>query len=137
MNNAEKPRRRPLVLHAGDGRRYPLGPMEAVFLADGAETDRRYSISQWWLEPRQPGPGAHRHEHNDDIFYVLEGPVTFQVDEDLVDVDTGGIVVATAGTLHDFMNRSDHRVGIFNFYVPGGFEDDMPAIVDWYAKQSS
>ena len=128
--------RKPIVLAPGEGRHYALGPMRAVFLADNEETSTKYSISEWWLEPYQPGPGAHRHEHNDDIFYVLDGPVTFQVDDGYFDVERGGCVIATAGTLHDFMNRTGHRVGLLNFYVPGGFEDDMPAIVEWYARQA-
>ena len=51
--------------------------MRAVFKADGAETDDRYSVSEWWMEPRNAGPGAHHHEANDEVFYVLEGPRAF------------------------------------------------------------
>jgi hypothetical protein len=36
--------------------------MRAVFKADGAETEDRYSVSEWWMEPRNSGPGAHHHE---------------------------------------------------------------------------
>ena len=43
------------------GRKYPMGRLAALFLADNAETQSRYSISQWWLEPHTHGPGAHSH----------------------------------------------------------------------------
>jgi hypothetical protein len=39
-----------------------MGFMRAVFKADGAETEDRYSVSEWWMEPRNSGPGAHHHE---------------------------------------------------------------------------
>jgi hypothetical protein len=51
--------RQGIVLAAGEGRAYPMGRLAAVFKADGAETDGQYSISEWWLEPHTPGPGAH------------------------------------------------------------------------------
>lgn len=66
-----------IYLPNGSGRSYLLGRMRSVFKADGEETKNTYSISEWWLEPHQTGPGAHSHEANDDIFYVLEGTVTF------------------------------------------------------------
>lgn len=36
---------------------------------DGDETQRGYSVSAWWLEPRTTGPGAHVHA-KDGLFYV-------------------------------------------------------------------
>ena len=35
---------------------------------------------------------------------------------------------------HDFQNRSGQRAGILNFSIPGNFEEDMPAIADWFAE---
>jgi hypothetical protein len=54
------PTRRPVVLAPGEGRSYPMcDRLSAVFKADGDETDGRYSISEWWLEPHTKGPGTH------------------------------------------------------------------------------
>ena len=75
--NEQKERGRVLHIPAGEGRRYDMGGMRSLFLADGAETDSSYSISEWWLDPGQPGPGAHSHDANDDIFYVIEGTIDF------------------------------------------------------------
>ncbi len=38
--------RKPVVLGPGEGRAYPMGPLSAVFKADGEETAHRYSISE-------------------------------------------------------------------------------------------
>ena len=59
--------------------------MHAVFKADGAETDDRYCVSEWWLEAGQPGPGAHAHEANEELFYVLEGTMSFLAGEKWID----------------------------------------------------
>lgn len=127
-------RKAPIVLGPGEGRSYAMGGMQAVFKADEAETDCAYSISEWWLEPRTEGPGAHSHEAHDDIFYVIEGTISFRIGDDWVEVARGGFVRAAPGVTHDFANRTDARAGLLNIYVPGGFERDMPAIVDWFAK---
>ena len=43
--------RKPVEVPPGKGRTYAMGPVTAVFKADGDETRGRYSISEWWLEP--------------------------------------------------------------------------------------
>jgi mannose-6-phosphate isomerase-like protein (cupin superfamily) len=126
-----------IYLPEGEGRAYPLGKMHSVFKSDGDETAERYSISEWWLEPNTPGPGAHSHDANDDIFYVLEGSVRFQVGDQKIDASRGAFLRVPVGVLHDFENVSSARAGLLNFYIPGGFEKDMPAIVEWFAKQKT
>lgn len=37
------------------------------------------------------------------------------------------------GVSHDFENRGTTRVGFMNINVPGGFEAQMPGIVEWFA----
>lgn len=123
----------PIVLGPEDGRAYALGAMRAVFKADGAETDDRYSISEWWLEPGADGPGPHQHEAHHDIFYVIEGTASILVGETWREAPRGSFVRIPPGVTHDFANRTSARVGILNLYLPGGFERDMPAIVAWYA----
>ena len=74
-----------IYLPSGSGRSYPMGGMRSVFKADGEETTDTYSISEWWLEAHQSGPGA----------------------------------------------------GFLNIYIPGGFEQEMPAIVDWFKERGA
>ena len=75
-----------IVLAAEQGRTYDMGFMRAVFKADGAETDDRYSVSEWWMEPHNTGPGAHHHEDNDEAFYVLEGTASILIGHEWVDL---------------------------------------------------
>ena len=123
-----------IVLSPGEGRSYPMGRISAVFKADGDETAGRYSISEWWLEPNTQGPGAHSHDDEDCVFYVIEGTISILVGERWIDAAKGSFVLAAAGVKHDFENRSGRRAGILNFSIPGGFEKDMPAIAEWFAE---
>src|SRR4051794_6313135 len=112
-DEAETEQRRGLYLAAGEGREYAMGRIRAVFKADGTETEERYSISEWWLEPHTKGPGAHTHEE-DDVFYVLEGTMSFLLGDRWVDADRGAFVVAPGGTPHTFENRTARRAGMLN-----------------------
>lgn len=125
--------RQPIVLGPGEGRDYPMGRIRALFKADGAETARTYSVSEWWLEPHTKGPGAHAHDE-DDVFYVIEGTMSFLVGERRIDAPRGSFVLAPAGVTHDFENRSGARAGVLNFSCPGDFEASMPAIAEWFAR---
>jgi len=122
-----------IVLSPGEGRSYPMGRISAVFKADGEETQRGYSISEWWLEPHTQGPGAHSHAE-DDVFYVIEGSMSILVGDRWIDAAKGSFVLAPAGVTHDFENRSSSRAGILNFSIPGDFEKHMPAIAKWFAE---
>jgi mannose-6-phosphate isomerase-like protein (cupin superfamily) len=111
-----------------------MGAMTAVFKADGDESAGRYSVSEWWLEPHTAGPGAHAHPE-DDVFFVLEGTMTFLVDDEWSDAPSGSFVLVPGGLTHDFENRGDVRAGALNISAPGDFETNMPAIVEWFAER--
>jgi mannose-6-phosphate isomerase-like protein (cupin superfamily) len=122
-----------IFLPPGEGRSYPMGRISAVFKADGDETQKKYSISEWWLEPNTQGSGAHSHEE-DDIFYVIEGTMSFLIGDRWIDAPKGSFILAPSGMTHDFENRSSNRAGVLNFSIPGDFEKDMPEIVKWFIK---
>jgi mannose-6-phosphate isomerase-like protein (cupin superfamily) len=125
--------RKPILLGPGAGRAYAMGRISAIFKADGDETANACSISEWWLEPRTTGPDAHQHDE-DDIFYVLEGTISFLVGEEWSHAGKGAFVLIPGGMQHDFENRGEVRAGVLNISVPGGFEPAMPAISDWFRE---
>ncbi|MGZ8993390.1 MAG: cupin domain-containing protein [Burkholderiaceae bacterium] len=125
--------REAVILAPGEGRAYPMGRIRAVFEADGAETESRYSISEWWLEPHTQGPGAHSHAE-DDIFYVLEGTMSVLVGQDWRHATKGSFVLVPGGVRHDFENRGSTRAGVLTLSIPGEFESHMPEIAQWFLE---
>ncbi len=123
-------------LPPGEGRVYHLGAMTAVFKADEGDTGLRYSVSEWWLEPEADGPGAHLHETNDEIFYVIEGTASILAGTEWREAPQGTFLRIPAGMTHDFRNTTAARVGLLNLFIPGGFERRMPAIVDWFRSNT-
>ena len=112
----------PIVLAPGEGRAYELGAMRGVFKADGPETDDRYCVSEWSVEPGEPGPGAHHHDANEELFLVTEGTMSFLLGDEWLEAPAGTFLRIPAGVTHDFENRSDAPATAFNVFIPGGFE---------------
>jgi mannose-6-phosphate isomerase-like protein (cupin superfamily) len=121
-----------LIVPAGQGRVYNLGPMTAIFKADENETNCTYSISEWWLEPNSNGPGAHQHEDQDQVFYVLEGTISILCGDKWIDADRGTFIRIPRHTTHSFANHTDKKAGMLNFDIPGGFERNIPAMAEWF-----
>lgn len=135
MSDSGTAGRRPVILKPGEGRAYPMGPLSAVFKADESETDGRYSISEWWMDPHTKGPGTHQHAE-DDVFYVLAGTMSVMVDTEWIEAPAGSFVLVPGDTPHDFENRTSERAGMLNVSVPGDFEQAMPGIAQWFRDRS-
>jgi mannose-6-phosphate isomerase-like protein (cupin superfamily) len=119
-----------IILPPGGGRAYDpttgfaggARPMRGIFKADGPETQDRYCVSEWSVEPGRPGPGPHHHEANEELFLVTAGTMWFLVGERWVEAPAGTFLRIPAGVTHDFENRGDERAVAFNVFIPGGFE---------------
>ncbi len=122
------------VIQPEQGRRYEMGRMTAVFYAYQEETDGRYAISEWWLEPRTPGPGVHQHPE-DHIYYILSGTLTLFLDSEQTEAPRGSYVLIPGGARHDFENHGNESCGFISINAPAGFEAQMPGIVDWFAQK--
>ncbi len=72
---------------------------------------------------------------NEELFYVIEGAMTFLVGDQHVNAVTGTFLRIPPGLTHDFESRTNSRAGALNVFPPGGFEANMPAIVDWFRAQ--
>ena len=119
--------RKPVIVPPEQGRLYAMGRMHAVFKADTDETAGRYSVSEWWLEPRTRGPGVHVHPE-DHVFYVIAGTLSLRIGDDWSEVAKGSYAVIPGRTPHDFENRGSVPAGFIVFNTPGGFETKMPDI---------
>ena len=125
----------PIVLSDGEGRRYACGALlTAVFKADEADTRERYSVSERCMEPGFGGVGAHSHQANDEIFWVVEGQPEILVGEEWRAVGPGAFLRIPSGVTHDFRNRSDAPARLLNVFIPGGFERRMPGIAALFER---
>jgi quercetin dioxygenase-like cupin family protein len=122
------------VIHGpGEGEHHAVGASSLTLKATSADTDGGFFMSETVVEPGFPGPPLHRHRELTDMFYVLEGTLTFTIEDGDVEAPAGTFVCAPPGTAHTFANRSDAPVRFLNFNVPGGFEEYMRALAAAFA----
>lgn len=93
-----------------------------MFKADGAETNDRYSISDWWLEPHTEGRGAHVHDDENCISHILEGTVSLLVGEEWLDAPQGTDVRSPVGVQHNFFESDGSAHGVLECDGAGDFE---------------
>jgi mannose-6-phosphate isomerase-like protein (cupin superfamily) len=70
---------------------------------------------------RWAGPPLHRHDF-DEGFYVLEGELTFQLDDELSTAGPGEFVFVPRGAIHTLANRSVRPARYVLICTPAGFE---------------
>ena len=123
----------PQVIDPGQGRKYDMGRMHAVFFADAAQTGGNYSISEWFLDPMTKGPGAHDHP-DDHIFHVLSGTLSLVIAGRRTDATCGTYALIPGGVSHDFENHTGETCRFISINIPAGFEQMMPQLETWFAE---
>jgi mannose-6-phosphate isomerase-like protein (cupin superfamily) len=106
-----------VVVEPGEGKR--VGNVE--FLAESADTER-FNLAIIDKTPRSDGPPMHTHANEDDAFYVLEGEMTFLVEDERVVAGPGTFVLVPPGVTHTFANEGDAPVRMLNVHAPAGFD---------------
>jgi quercetin dioxygenase-like cupin family protein len=91
------------------------------FLATGADTHDRYSIWEAMVGPGG-GPPLHVHSREDEGFYVLEGEMTFRVDDKTIRATAGTFVNLPPGVRHAFKNESATVARMLLLVAPAGLE---------------
>ncbi len=72
--------------------------------------------------PAGHGPPLHRHGHEDELFYVLEGRVGFFADEAWTEGGVGTTVFLPKGQAHTFRNVGEVTCKMLIVTLPSGFE---------------
>ena len=74
------------------------------------------------FQPHREGPPLHEHATEDDSFYILEGEVTFIVEDGEIVAAPGTFVLVPPGVRHTFANRGDAVARFVNVHAPAGFD---------------
>ena len=110
----------PFVAGPGDGRAIWHIDTLKVFKALADTTGGR--LSAWEeLLPHRSSPPLHVHHDADEAWFVLDGTITFRVQDDEFAAEAGSFVWAPRGRPHTF--RVDSRSArVLGFALPGGFD---------------
>jgi quercetin dioxygenase-like cupin family protein len=98
-----------------------LGGQEVFIKVAGADTNDALCCMLHTVPP-MTGPPLHQHQHEDELFYVLEGELTFEVDGKRTVAKAGTTLFAPRLTVHAFQNLSQSPARVFITLVPGGLD---------------
>lgn len=110
-----------IIRRAGEGDTISVGANQVRFLCEQHEVEQ-LAATESTLAPGFGGPVRHRHARTFDVFYVLEGSVTFQVGERSETLGAGSFVLVPPGVAHTFSNRADVPARLLNLNLPAGLE---------------
>ena len=112
----------PIVLKPGDGEALHVAGNDVVIKAGGDRIAGRAAVVDYTAAPGFPGPPLHIHRELTDIFYVLEGTLTFRVGDETIEAPAGSFVLVPPGTAHTFSNPSEAPARFLGIVSPAGFE---------------
>src|SRR5580692_1763619 len=78
-----------------------------AFKAVASETGGDFSLMERTLPPGGRTPPPHRHTNCSEAFFVLDGVITFQLDEAELTGTAGDFLLVPRGAAHTFGNRAD------------------------------
>ena len=108
------------IFEAAEGDVYDAGAARMRVLAQAP--DQGIAIMESTLPPGFPGPVRHRHARLTDIFYLLEGQLTFELDGERRILGPGSFVLVPPGVVHTFSNPGAAPARMLNIFEPAGFE---------------
>lgn len=112
----------PTIVQPGEGKDLDFGPdgVATVMLSGEHSGGMLTAI----LTPVAPGggPPLHVHEHDDELFLVVEGHISYFVDGRWTDVGRGGIAYFPKGTPHCYRNDGTTLSRHWILTTPAGFE---------------
>lgn len=103
-----------------------LGSLVTV-KATGAETRGRVTVVEF-VNPPGFAPPLHRHQDEDEMFYLLSGRAEFRCGEDVLIAGPGDFVLLPVGLPHTFIVGSDEPLRTLQITAPAGFEAFAAAV---------
>jgi mannose-6-phosphate isomerase-like protein (cupin superfamily) len=122
----------PFALPAGEGERLVFGEATILLRATAGQTGGRFSLFE--AVPPLVDTPLHVHEHEDEVFYVLEGEHVYRVGDEEFRVGPGGVVFAPRGVPHAQRRVRPGEGRQLVLTAPGGFERFFRTLADAHAK---
>src|ERR1044072_3789594 len=108
-------------LRVKSGTTLSLGNAQMVFRVTGEDTGGSYAVLEYTGEPGA-GSTRHLHRNEDESFYILQGAMTFQLDDHTVRATSGEFVNIPRELPHSFSNAEQEPVRCMIILYPAGLE---------------
>jgi len=111
------------VILANEGKSIRLGGLGIIFKLLGEDTGGSFALIEHPMEPGTLGAPPHRHTLEDEYSYLLEGHVTIQVGEQVIEAGPRTLVAKPRGVMHTFWNASNQPARVLEIIAPAGMEN--------------
>jgi uncharacterized cupin superfamily protein len=117
----------PTIIGPNDGKSGTLGGVGVRLMLDAAITGGGFSLVEHPIPPRGLAAPLHRHLHEDEYTYVLEGKVGALLGEDVAIANPGDLLLKPRNQWHTFWNAGDEPARILEM---GGVMNADPEALD-------
>ena len=93
------------------------------YLVESEATGGAFALVEHTLPPHALGAPLHRHVHEDEYSFVLEGRLGAQLGSEVVEAGPGELVRKPRGQEHTFWNAGDEPLRFLEIISPGRFAD--------------
>ena len=112
----------PRIIGPDGGKAVDLGSIGARFMAWTEETGGGFSLVEHPMPPRRLAASVHKHSHEDEYSFVLEGRMGALLGDDVVYAEVGDLAFKPRDQWHTFWNAGDEPCRILEIIAPAGFE---------------
>ena len=113
---------KPKVLGPSDGDAGFLTAMGVRFMVSGQESGGGFALVEHPMPPHALGAPLHRHTHEDEYSFVLEGRIGALLGNEVIYGNVGDLIFKPRGQWHTFWNAGDQPARILEIISPAGFE---------------
>ena len=101
-----------------------IGSLSMRFLVDGQDTTGHMAMAEMIVQPLAKVPPPHRHVDVDETIHILEGSLTYRVDDCVRVLNAGDHCFSPRGSVHHFSNPGDVPVRALVVFSPANIGPD-------------
>lgn len=112
-----------LVRRAEEGEVLEFANVRGRLAIDGEESGDRFAVAVFpHIPPRALAAPLHRHHHEDEYTYVLDGSLGVQIGDEIVTATAGTWILKPRMRWHTFWNPGDTPCRTVEIVSPAGFQ---------------
>jgi mannose-6-phosphate isomerase-like protein (cupin superfamily) len=109
------------IVEKTKGKFIPLKGINAWIIEDGSRTRNELGMAEFEVLPGSFTPPPHIHHAHEEIFYILEGELEFNIDGKPQRLKTGDSITVPIGVAHTFSNPTEVPARFLNTYSPARY----------------
>lgn len=96
-----------------------IGSLSMQFLVDADDTGGHMAMAEMVVQPRAKVPPPHHHKEVDETIHMLEGTLTYRVNDEVRELNAGDHCFSPRGSTHHFSNPADVPARALVVFSPG------------------